>query len=61
MTAKRYLSLQAALPDLQLVDAGGLLARLRLVKSPAEIALQRQAARAAEAGCRRRWTRRAPA
>ncbi len=50
MTAQRYLSLTAALPDLQFVDAGGLLARLRLVKSPAEIALQRQAARAAEAG-----------
>ncbi len=60
MTAKRYLSLQAALPDLQLVDAGGLLARLRLVKSPAEIALQRQAARAAEAGMQAAWTRRAP-
>ncbi|MFZ4685893.1 MAG: M24 family metallopeptidase [Hyphomonadaceae bacterium] len=50
MTAQRYLSLKSALPELELIDAGGLLAKLRLVKSPAEIALQRQAARAAEAG-----------
>ena len=50
MTASRYLGLTAALPGIVMVDAGGLVSRQRLVKSPAEIAYQRQAARAAEAG-----------
>lgn len=50
MTAQRYLALQAALPSTTFVDSGGLMARLRLVKSPAEIAMQRRSARAAEAG-----------
>jgi Xaa-Pro dipeptidase len=52
MTAQRYLALSRAIPEMTLVDADGLMSRLRLIKSPAEIALQRAAARAAEAGMR---------
>ena len=43
-------ALEASLPGADLIDVGHLVARLRLVKSPAEIAYQRAAARAAEAG-----------
>lgn len=50
MTAARYLALKSALPDLTLVDAESMVARRRLIKSPAEIAYQRAAGRAAEAG-----------
>ena len=50
MTASRYLRLRAALPAIELIDADGLVSRERLVKSPAEIAYQRQAALASEAG-----------
>ena len=50
MTASRYLALRAALPATELVDADGLVSRERLLKSPAEVAYQRKAARAAEAG-----------
>jgi Xaa-Pro dipeptidase len=50
MTAARHAALSAALPDVRMADAEGLVAKLRLVKSPAEIAYQREAARAAEAG-----------
>ncbi len=50
MTAARFMALSAAMPDIRMVDAEGLVSRARLVKSPAEIAYQRQAARAAEAG-----------
>jgi len=50
LSAARYAALTAALPHLRLDDADGLVARLRLRKSPAEITYQRQAAHAAEAG-----------
>ncbi len=50
MTAARYMALSAAMPGIRMEDAQGLVSTLRLVKSPAEIALQRAAARAAEAG-----------
>lgn len=50
MTAQRYLALKAALPEIDLIDADGAVAKLRLIKSPAEIAYQRRAAKAAEAG-----------
>jgi Xaa-Pro dipeptidase len=50
MTAARYMALSAAMPGIAMEDAQGLVSRLRLVKSPAEIAWQRAAARAAEAG-----------
>ena len=50
MTAQRYLALKAALPEIDLIEAGGAVAKLRLIKSPAEIAYQRRAAKAAEAG-----------
>lgn len=52
MTASRYLALSAGLAGMTIVDADGMVARLRLVKSPAEIAYQRAAGRAAEAGMR---------
>jgi Xaa-Pro dipeptidase len=50
MTAARYMALSAAMPGIAMEDARGLVSKLRLVKSPAEIAWQRAAARAAEAG-----------
>lgn len=50
MTAARWFALAAAARDLRMESADGLVARARLVKSPAEIAWQRRAARAAEAG-----------
>ena len=50
MTAARYMALSAAMPGIAMEDAQGLVSKLRLVKSPAEIAYQRAAARAAEAG-----------
>ncbi|MCQ4159335.1 Xaa-Pro peptidase family protein [Roseomonas sp. GC11] len=52
LNAARYLALREALPGAVLEDAGPLVARMRLIKSPAEIAYQRAAARAAEAGMR---------
>jgi Xaa-Pro dipeptidase len=50
LNAERWEKLKAAFPDRVFVDAGDLVARLRFVKSPAEIDYQRRAARAAEAG-----------
>lgn len=44
--------LRAARPDMQIADAAGLMAGLRLVKSPAEIACLEQSARITEAGMR---------
>ena len=52
MTAARFFALSAAAPDLVMESAAGLVARLRLIKSTAEIGYQRRAARAAEAGMR---------
>jgi Xaa-Pro dipeptidase len=48
----RHAALTQALPGLRFEDAQGLVAKLRLRKSPAEIGTQREAARAAEAGMR---------
>jgi Xaa-Pro dipeptidase len=50
LDAARYLALREALPGTQWHDAGRLVSGMRLIKSPAEIAYQRRAARAAEAG-----------
>lgn len=50
LTAARFAALREALPVARLQDAGDLVAGLRLVKSPAEVALQRRAGLAAEAG-----------
>lgn len=48
----RYDGLRTAIPDARWTDRSGLVSAMRLIKSPAEIAYQRQAARAAEAGMR---------
>ncbi|MCW1842436.1 M24 family metallopeptidase [Prosthecomicrobium hirschii] len=50
LSAGRFAALQARLPEVGFVDCTALTTGLRLVKSPAEIAYQRAAARAAEAG-----------
>jgi len=50
LNAARFLAIRDALPGAAIEDAGHLVARMRLIKSPAEVAYQRQAARAAEAG-----------
>ncbi len=50
LDARRYEALRAGLPKAVLTDASDLVSGLRLIKSPAEIAYQRRAARAAEAG-----------
>jgi len=50
LNARRWEAIRAALPGVRLVDATDLVPGMRLIKSPAEIALQRRAARAAEAG-----------
>jgi Xaa-Pro dipeptidase len=50
LSAARFEALRAALPGGRWTDESDLVARMRLVKSPAEIAYQRRAARAAEAG-----------
>ncbi|NQW12111.1 MAG: aminopeptidase P family protein [Alphaproteobacteria bacterium] len=50
LTAARFAALQAALPRAVFQDVGTLVAGMRLIKSPAEIAYQRRAGKAAEAG-----------
>ncbi|MDB4219665.1 Xaa-Pro peptidase family protein [Emcibacteraceae bacterium] len=45
-----YQKLVDGLPNAQWIDVGEMAARLRIIKSPAEIDYQRRAARAAEAG-----------
>jgi Xaa-Pro dipeptidase len=50
LNARRWEAIRAALPGVRLVDATDLVPGMRLIKSPAEIALQRRAAHAAEAG-----------
>lgn len=50
LSAGRFEALKAGLPEAMWQDESGLAATLRLVKSPAEIAYQRRAGRAAEAG-----------
>ncbi|WP_118134541.1 Xaa-Pro peptidase family protein [Oceanicella sp. SM1341] len=50
LNATRWEAITAAMPGARFEDQSGLVSAMRLVKSPAEIALQRRAARAAEAG-----------
>ena len=50
LNAQRWEAIRAALPGARFEDQSELVSRLRLVKSPAEIAYQRRAAWAAEAG-----------
>jgi len=52
LSAGRHAYLQAALPGYVWQDESDLVARMRLIKSPAELAYQRKAATAAEAGMR---------
>lgn len=52
LSVARYEALCAALPGYGFHDESSLAATMRLIKSPAEIALQRRAAKAAEAGMR---------
>lgn len=52
LNANRWGAIAGALEGARLVDVSGLVAEMRLVKSDAEIAFQRGAARAAEAGMR---------
>ena len=50
LSAERWEALKSTFPDCDLVDAKGMVARHRFIKSTAEIDYQRQAARAAEKG-----------
>jgi Xaa-Pro dipeptidase len=50
LSAGRYEYLKSALPSISWQDESDLAPRMRLIKSPAEIAYQRRAAKAAEAG-----------
>lgn len=50
LSAGRFEALRSALPACRFEDESALVGRMRLIKSSAEIAWQRQAARAAEAG-----------
>lgn len=50
LTTARLAALQEALPQARWADESRLVTNMRLVKSPAEIALQRRAGQAAEAG-----------
>lgn len=50
LSAGRFAALREALPETVFVDVSAATSRLRFIKSPAEIAWQRLAAKAAEAG-----------
>jgi len=50
LNAQRWEAISAALPGVRMVDESALVPGMRLIKSPAEIAYQRRAAKAAEAG-----------
>ena len=50
LSVARYKALRTALPSYDFQDESALAATMRLIKSPAEIELQRHAAKAAEAG-----------
>ena len=52
LSTARFATLREFLPAARWRDAGDLVGALRLVKSPAEVAYQRRAGRAAEAGMR---------
>ncbi len=50
LTVRQHRQLAAALPEARLVDASTIVEKVRVVKSPAEVGLIRQAARATERG-----------
>ena len=50
LTASRFLALQSAFPQSTFVDCSTLVSTERIIKSPAEVAYQRQAGKVAEAG-----------
>ena len=50
LSAARFAALSSALPRAKMIDVGHMVARMRLIKSPAEIAYQRRAAKVAERG-----------
>ena len=50
ISVSRYVALQTALPETEWSDASRFTTQTRFIKSPAEIAYQRKAAKAAEAG-----------
>lgn len=50
LNAQRWEAIKAGLPGMNLVDASALVPEMRFIKSDAEIAYQRRAAHAAEAG-----------
>ena len=50
MPASVYLGLREHLPDAELVDAGALMARVRMIKSAAELAFMEEAARIGDIG-----------
>ncbi|HLI11851.1 MAG TPA: Xaa-Pro peptidase family protein [Alphaproteobacteria bacterium] len=56
MPAARFAAVQAALPGARFVDLGPLVNELRLIKSPAEVALLRKAAGIADEALRRAAT-----
>lgn len=60
MSAARFQKLQAALPRARFVDLGPLVNELRLIKSPAEIALMRKAALVADGALARAAARCVP-
>jgi Xaa-Pro dipeptidase len=50
LSAGRFEALKTGLPAIEWADGSAIVSRMRLIKSPAEIAYQRRAATAAEAG-----------
>ncbi|WP_349358370.1 Xaa-Pro peptidase family protein [Stappia sp.] len=50
LSVKRFESIKSGLPGTEWVDCSDIVSRMRLIKSPAEIAYQRKAGKAAEAG-----------
>ncbi|MCW4114948.1 Xaa-Pro peptidase family protein [Aurantimonas sp. MSK8Z-1] len=52
LNAERWEAIKAGLPEARLVNQSDLVTPMRFIKSPAEIAYQRRAAKAAEAGMR---------
>ncbi len=50
LSVKRFEGIKAGLPGAEWIDCSDIVSRMRLIKSPAEVAYQRKAAKAAEAG-----------
>lgn len=50
LSVKRFESIKSGVPGTEWVDCSDIVSRMRLIKSPAEIAYQRKAGKAAEAG-----------